>query len=92
VRTWLCAYPVVLFMAPFGVFILQKMNVEWMLRGIVVLNIGQLAYFNINKTTMEKTLASAGFCIVLMIVFSTTLARLARRKREDALLGQPDGA
>ena len=91
VRTWLCAYPVVLFMAPFGVYILQKLNVEWMLRGIVLLNIGQLAYFNINKPSLEKSLASAVFCAVLMAVFSLTLARLARRKRAaDALQTQPN--
>lgn len=39
-QTWICAYPVVLFMAPFGSCILSKINVEWMIKGI--LNIAQL--------------------------------------------------
>jgi uncharacterized membrane protein YfcA len=80
-RTWLCAYPVVLFMAPFGTFILHRINVEWMLRGIVLLNIGQLAYFNLNKPSMEKTVASVVFFVVLMAAFSLTLSRLAKRTR-----------
>jgi uncharacterized membrane protein YfcA len=81
-RTWLCAYPVVLFMAPFGTFILGRLNVEWMLRGIVILNIGQLAYFNLNKPSMEKFIASVVFCVILMALFAVTLSRLSRRKRD----------
>jgi uncharacterized membrane protein YfcA len=91
-RTWLCAYPVVLFMAPFGTYILQRMNVEWMLRGIVFLNIGQLAYFNLNKPSMEKFVASAIFCALLMALFAFTLSRLSRRKRESLPPGRPSGA
>jgi uncharacterized membrane protein YfcA len=83
IQTWLCAYPVVLLMAPFGTYVLQRMNVEWMLRGIVVLNIAQLLYFNVNKPSMEKTVASLIFCVVLMVLFSTTLAKLERKKREE---------
>ncbi len=83
IQTWLCAYPVVLLMAPFGTYVLQRMNVEWMLRGIVVLNIAQLLYFNVNKPSVEKTLASLIFCVVLMVLFSTTLAKLERKKREE---------
>jgi uncharacterized membrane protein YfcA len=82
-RTWLCAYPVVLFMAPFGTYILQRMHVEWMLRGIVILNIGQLAYFNLNRPSMEKFVASVVFCVVLMTLFAVTLSRLAKNKRPD---------
>lgn len=80
-RTWLCAYPVVLFMAPFGTHILQGMNVEWMLRGIVLLNIGQLAYFNLNKPTTEKLIASLIFFTVLTVMFCITLSRLAKKKK-----------
>lgn len=80
VRTWLCAYPVVLFMAPFGTYILQKVHVNWMLKGIVLLNIGQLLYFNINKPSPEKTVVSILFCSVFMIVFRMTLAHLAKSK------------
>ena len=79
-KTWLCAYPVVLFMAPFGTHILQRMNVEWMLRGIVVLNVGQLAYFNINQPSPGKLLWSLVFSAILMTVFATTLARLVKSK------------
>lgn len=85
VRTWLCAYPVVLFMAPFGTYILQKIHVDWMLKGIVLLNIGQLLYFNLNKPSMEKTIASVVFCTLLMLVFRLTLAKLARDKRAHEL-------
>lgn len=80
VRTWLCAYPVVLFMAPFGAYILHRINVEWMLRGIVVLNVGQLLYFNLNRPSWEKLAASIVFCAVLMTVFGLTMAHLARGK------------
>lgn len=88
VRTWLCAYPVVLFMAPFGTYILQRIHVDWMLKGIVFLNIGQLLYFNLNKPSLGKFVASLIFCTVLMLVFRFTLARLAKQKRErdDAAL------
>ncbi len=75
VQVWLCAYPVVLFMAPFGAFILHRVSVEWMLRGIVVLNVGQLLYFNFHESSWEKSLASVVFCAVLMIVFARTLWR-----------------
>lgn len=91
-RTWLCAYPVVLFMAPFGTYILQRMNVEWMLRGIVILNIGQLAYFNLNKPSMEKFVASVIFCSILMTLFAVTLSRLAKKKRPDPSLAEPEEA
>jgi uncharacterized protein len=85
-RTWLCAFPVVLFMAPFGAYILQGMNVEWMLRGIVVLNIGQLAYFNLNNPSIGKCIASFIFSAVLMTLFAISLARLARKKQQAECL------
>lgn len=77
--TWLCAYPVVLFMAPFGAYILSKIDVEWMLKGIVVLNIGQLLYFNINRPAPEKLVASLLFVLVLLYVFVKTMSRLSVR-------------
>ncbi len=90
-RIWLCAFPVVLFMAPFGTYILQGMNVEWMLRGIVILNIGQLAYFNINNPSVGKSVASAVFCVILMTVFAMTLSRLAtKKKRAGEILALPE--
>ena len=81
-RTWLCAFPVVLFMAPFGTYILQGMNVEWMLRGIVILNVGQLAYFNLNNPSTGKFVASLIFSAILMAVFAVTLSRLTKRKKQ----------
>lgn len=80
IRTWLCAYPVVLFMAPFGAYILAKINVEWMLRGVVLLNIGQLAYFNLNNPSLAKVAWSAIFCAGLMTIFSLTLSRMKRHR------------
>lgn len=90
VSTWLCAYPVVLFMAPFGSYILHKMNVEWMLRGVVLLNVGQLLYFNLNKPSLEKFVASAIFSILLMLVFSITLSRLAKKRPSMVDAALPD--
>ncbi len=76
VQTWLCAYPVVLFMAPFGSWILRRIETEWMLRGIVLLNIGQLLYFNLRNPTTGKLVASVVFSLLLLAVFFWTLARL----------------
>ena len=92
VRTWLCAYPVVLFMAPFGSYILQKIHVDWMLKGVVALNIGQLLYFNLNKPSQEKLLASLIFCVILMLVFRSMLARLTRLKEAAAARPTEAGA
>ncbi len=83
-RTWLCAYPVVLFMAPFGALVLHRMNIEWMIRGIVVLNIGQLAYFNLNKPSMEKMIASAVFFTVLVVAFTFFLAKMATAQEPNS--------
>ncbi|MFY8216207.1 MAG: sulfite exporter TauE/SafE family protein, partial [Chthoniobacterales bacterium] len=78
VQTWLCAFPVVLFMAPLGAYVLHRLNVEWMLRGIVVLNVAQLLYFNLKNPSFPKFAASVVFSIVLMISFVVTLARVSR--------------
>lgn len=80
VQAWLSAWPVVLFMAPFGVYVLKQMNVEWMLRFIVLLNIAQLVYFNVNNPSPEKLLASAVFTVILFAVFWAALAAMARRR------------
>jgi putative effector of murein hydrolase LrgA (UPF0299 family) len=58
------------------------MNVEWMLRGIVILNIGQLAYFNLNNPSMGKCVASLIFSVILMAIFTATLSRLTKRKKQ----------
>lgn len=85
IRTWLCAYPVVLFMAPFGSYILHKLNVEWMLRGIVALNIFQMGYFNLKSPTWEKLAWSAGFSIILFAIFWFSLAHIARQTERQRL-------
>lgn len=83
ILTWLCAYPVVLLMAPLGSFILHRLNVEWMLRGIVALNIFQMAYFNLKSPSWEKLVWSSGFSIVLFAIFWFSLARLARQTGQE---------
>lgn len=93
-KTWICAYPVVLFMAPFGAFVLSKINVEWMINGIVVLNIAQLAYFNINRPSVEKLIASLLFMTILLFLFLRSFARLSAATLEAspqpiAPAGQP---
>ncbi len=81
VQTWLCAYPVVLLMAPLGSYVLSRINVEWMLRGIVALNIFQMLYFNLKAPTLEKFLYSLVFSLVLFAVFWLALANIARLSR-----------
>jgi len=88
IRTWLCAYPVVLFMAPFGSYILHKLNVEWMLRGIVALNIFQMAYFNLNNPSWEKLAWSSGFSIVLFAIFWSSLAHITRQTERQRLAAE----
>jgi uncharacterized protein len=78
-KTWICASPVVLFMAPFGAFVLSKINVEWMIKGIVVLNIAQLAYFNINRPSEEKFIASLLFMAILLFLFFRSFAKLSAK-------------
>ena len=85
VRTWLCAYPVVLFMAPFGSYILHKLNVEWMLRGIVALNIFQMAYFNLKSPTWEKAAWSGGASVLLFAIFWFSLAHIAKQTERQGL-------
>lgn len=80
VRTWLCAYPVVLLMAPLGSYVLSRLRIDWMLRGIVVLNIFQMVYFNLKAPTPEKLGFSLGFSAVLFAVFWFTLAHMARTR------------
>lgn len=76
-RVWICAYPVVLFMAPLGAYVLSKINVEWMIKGIVLLNFAQLAYFNINRPSIEKLIATAAFTGILLFLFIRSFAKLA---------------
>lgn len=79
VQTWLCAAPVVLLMAPFGAYILSRIRTEWMLRSIVLLNIGQLIYFNLKQPSVLKLVSSGLFSAALLALFWVALARIAKR-------------
>lgn len=83
IATWLCAYPVVLLMAPLGSYILHRLDVEWMLRAIVALNLFQMAYFNLKNPGLEKLAWSAGFSVVLFTIFWFSLAHMARTGKQD---------
>ena len=87
IQTWLCAYPVVLFMAPFGAYVLAKIQVKWLLIAIIALNAMQLLYFNVHNPAPAKTEASLAFCTVLSIVFYVLLRRMRARKTEDPQVG-----
>jgi hypothetical protein len=57
-----------------------------MLRAIVLLNVGQLTYFNLNNPTFAKFAWSCVFCVALMAVFFLSLNQIsknasARRQR-----------
>jgi len=83
-QTWLTAFPVVLVMAPLGILLLYKIPLEWLLRALVVLNVGQLVYFNVKNPSWEKITASIIFSAVLLAAFATTLDRLAPARRKKA--------
>ena len=79
IQTWLCAYPVVLFMAPLGAFALKHLDKELMLKCICVLNIGQLLYFNLYKPSLDKFFWSALFTMLLSLMFFWVMRRLVKR-------------
>jgi uncharacterized protein len=81
IDTWLCAFPVALFMAPFGAFILGRIQVNWMLIAIIVLNILQLLYFNLYGPSLEKTVASVVFCATFAAIFYLLLRHMSARTR-----------
>lgn len=81
IQTWLCAFPVVLFMAPLGAYVLAKFDKEYMLRAVVVLNLAQLCYFVVNKPSIDKFFWATLFTVTLSVVFYVSLARLARRRQ-----------
>jgi uncharacterized membrane protein YfcA len=80
IDTWLCAYPVVLFMAPFGAYILKKLHLEWMLIAVVALAIFQLLYFNLSRPSDNKTLASVVLCTIFSVIFYYLLRRMRARR------------
>lgn len=77
-QTWLCAYPVVLVMAPFGAYVLHRINKEIMLRGVALLNIGQLGYFICVKPTLDKALWAAFFTLLLSLLFYWLISSLSK--------------
>lgn len=80
IRTWLCAYPVVLFMAPLGALVLKQVSKELLLRCVVVLNVAQLAYFNFFRPTIEKTAWSVGISLAMFTFFWILIATLSKPK------------
>jgi uncharacterized membrane protein YfcA len=81
IRTWLCAFPVVLFMAPFGVYILAKLHVNWMLRFIIGLNIFQIVYFNVMTPSVPKVIASGICTTILGFTFYFMLKHMVNRSK-----------
>ena len=81
IKTWLCAYPVVLFMAPFGAYVLSRLHVNWMLKTIIGLNIFQLLYFNLSEPSVNKAVASTVFSLLLSVIFFYALSQMARPQR-----------
>lgn len=79
IRTWLCAVPVVLFMAPFGAYVLAKLHVNWMLKAIIALNCFQLLYYNLNEPTRGKLVATVICTAAFSAIFFPALRHMSRR-------------
>ena len=84
IKTWLCAYPVVLFMAPFGAYALSRLHVNWMLKAIIVINIFQLLYFNCTDPSTAKIIATAIFTCLLSIAFVLALRHMSHKGHRQA--------
>jgi hypothetical protein len=80
----LCAYPIVLFMAPFGAYALSRLHVNWMLKAIIVINIFQLIYFNCTDPSIEKLIASVIFAILLASIFVLALRHMSNKNHSQA--------
>jgi uncharacterized membrane protein YfcA len=89
-RTWLCAFPVVLFMAPFGAYVLARLHVNWMLRAIICLNVFQLLYFNLNGPSVNKVKASVVFTVLLGAIFFAALRHVAKLHKPLKTESVPD--
>jgi uncharacterized membrane protein YfcA len=83
VKTWLCAYPVVLFMAPFGAYALSRLHVNWMLKVIIVINIFQLCYFNCTDPSIDKLVASSVFTVLLSTIFVLALRHMSHKTQRQ---------
>jgi len=84
IKTWLCAYPIVLFMAPFGAYALSRLHVNWMLKTIILINIFQLIYFNCTDPSIEKLIASVIFAILLGSTFVLALRHMTNKNHSRA--------
>lgn len=82
-QTWLCAFPVVLLMAPLGAFVLNRINKEALLAGICVLNIGQLIYFDCYHPSMAKFAWSLGFTVLLSVLFYLLMRRITNTRNQQ---------
>ena len=78
VQTWLCAYPVVLLMAPLGAYVLHRINKEIMLYAIAVLNVAQLLYFLCYNPSVDKLIWASVFTVVLSTGFYLLIRSLSR--------------
>jgi len=85
IKTWLCAYPVVLFMAPFGAYALSRLHVNWMLKAIIVINVFQLLYFNFTDPSTAKIIATATFTCSLATAFVLALRHMSNKNRKQAV-------
>lgn len=91
IKTWLCAYPIVLFMAPFGAYALSRLHVNWMLKAIIFINIFQLIYFNCIDPSADKFIASVIFAILLASTFVFALRHMSGKNRSQvSALRSPD--
>jgi hypothetical protein len=79
----LCAYPVVLIMAPFGAYVLSRLHVNWMLKTIIGINIFQLLYFNFSEPSINKVIASTIFSLGLSTIFFYALGQMARIRKSE---------
>lgn len=91
IDTWLCAYPVVLFMAPFGAYILRKLHLDWMLIAVVLLAVFQMLYFNLSEPSYNKILASAVFCALFSVAFYSLLRHIRAKRSRMLQVVIPDG-
>ncbi len=91
-QTWLCAYPVVLFMAPFGALVLSRVNKELMLRGIAILNVMQLAYFLFYNASPQKWIWASIFTAVLTMLFAISLRQLSKNTEKPAKTAETESS
>jgi len=83
VQTWLCAYPVVLFMAPLGALVLHHIHKEVMVIAVAVLNVAQLSYFLLVNPSPTKLLWAAIFTVSLSLMFLWLMRQLGQEQQAN---------